>query len=658
MLPRIGLALFTAVLVALALPAAGHAVTISVNEQTDANDIANNDGTCDTDAAAGAQCTLRAAVQTVNDSTLPGSDDIFLHATDYTLSLNSALSIDSEVRIFGEDARTTRIIAGANSRVLDVTGGPALLQRLTVRGGVVANDPGGGIRHNSTQSLRLDEVIVRDNTLNTDNVTTGGGGIAQMGTGALTVLGSTVRDNAVNVTDTADAFGTSATGGGIDATAAAGTLTIENSTIDNNRVTGANDNASAFGGGLATARATTLTNVTFAGNFVGKFGTASAEGGNLRVSANTTTMKNTILTAGSDSGGYPNCRVLGGATLTSQGKNLEDGTSCAFTAPHLSSTDPQLGSLQNNGGSTDTRLPAVSSLAVDGALDCTGPGSSIDQRNFSRPRGPACDIGAVERRYPAGVADTATVNEDTPTAIDVLTNDTDPDTTGKTITGVSDPANGNVSFTATGLTYTPDPDYCNGPTGTDDFTYTLNGGSQGNVAVTVTCLDEASPAQGGSPSSSGGTGPGSGSGTPGIVDAVPAVSGASAENPRFRVDPGGEAAQRRGAPKGTAFRFRLSEAASVAITIQQRLRGRRAGKRCVKQTRANRKKKRCNLLKSLRTFTKQGAAGQNRVPFSGRIRVGGRARNLKPGSYQASLVATDAGGKRSPAQVVRFRVVK
>ena len=44
----------------------------------------------------------------------------------------------------------------------------------------------------------------------------------------------------------------------------------------------------------------------------------------------------------------------------------------------------------------------------------------------------------------------------------------------------------------TGLTYQPDPNYCNSPAGgtPDTFTYTLNGGSTATVTVTVTCVDD------------------------------------------------------------------------------------------------------------------------------------------------------------------------
>ena len=74
----------------------------------------------------------------------------------------------------------------------------------------------------------------------------------------------------------------------------------------------------------------------------------------------------------------------------------------------------------------------------------------------------------------------------------MLANDTDPDG-ATTITATMDPANGTVAVTGgTDLTYQPDADYCNDPPGTslDTFTYTLNGGSEATVSVTVTCVDD------------------------------------------------------------------------------------------------------------------------------------------------------------------------
>jgi large repetitive protein len=95
---------------------------------------------------------------------------------------------------------------------------------------------------------------------------------------------------------------------------------------------------------------------------------------------------------------------------------------------------------------------------------------------------------------PVAVNDSATVAQDSSgNAIDVLANDTDIDGGPRLITAVTQPANGVVAITGggTGLTYTPDAGYSNSPPDepADTFAYTLNGGSQANVAVSVEADD-------------------------------------------------------------------------------------------------------------------------------------------------------------------------
>lgn len=93
---------------------------------------------------------------------------------------------------------------------------------------------------------------------------------------------------------------------------------------------------------------------------------------------------------------------------------------------------------------------------------------------------------------PVGVDDSATVLEDAQDAtIEVLANDTDIDAGPRRLaaTLAAEPAHGIVEIAqdGSGLTYSPDADYC----GSDEFTYTLNGGSSGTVTVTVTCVNDA-----------------------------------------------------------------------------------------------------------------------------------------------------------------------
>lgn len=103
----------------------------------------------------------------------------------------------------------------------------------------------------------------------------------------------------------------------------------------------------------------------------------------------------------------------------------------------------------------------------------------------------------------------------------------------------------------------------------------------------------------------------------------------------------------RKAPVGTTVSYTVSLAATVTFTVERRSVGRRVGKACRKQTRANRDRKPCPRFKPLKgSFSHVGAAGGNSFRFTGRI--GGRA--LKPGGFR--LVAR-AGAS---SQRVRFTI--
>ena len=115
------------------------------------------------------------------------------------------------------------------------------------------------------------------------------------------------------------------------------------------------------------------------------------------------------------------------------------------------------------------------------------------ERRLDRDRG---GHRQLRRRHPdRGQRHQDGAEDSGPTAIDVLANDNNADGGPLTIDSVTQPAHGTVAITGggTGLTYTPNPNYCNTdpPASTDDFTYTLNGGSTATVAVTVTCVDDA-----------------------------------------------------------------------------------------------------------------------------------------------------------------------
>ena len=166
-----------------------------------------------------------------------------------------------------------------------------------------------------------------------------------------------------------------------------------------------------------------------------------------------------------------------------------------------SASDPANGTVVLTGGTPDNHTGLT--YQPDSGYCNTDPVASAD--TFTYTLTPGGDTATVSVTVtcdvpPVAVDDTSTVAEDDPaTAIDVLANDDNPDGGPKVITAAGDPPNGTVVLTGgspgahTGLTYQPDPNYCNSPPGTtpDTFTYTVNGGTTATVSVTVTCVDDA-----------------------------------------------------------------------------------------------------------------------------------------------------------------------
>ena len=106
--------------------------------------------------------------------------------------------------------------------------------------------------------------------------------------------------------------------------------------------------------------------------------------------------------------------------------------------------------------------------------------------------------------------------------------------------------------------------------------------------------------------------------------------------------------------KGT-IRYKLTEKARVTFTVEKPSKGRMVGATCRKQTRKNKKGKRCTYWQRVsKSFRANGKAGRkaNSVRFSGKI---GKTK-LKKGSYRLKAVATDSSKAKGPAKYVKFRV--
>lgn len=106
-------------------------------------------------------------------------------------------------------------------------------------------------------------------------------------------------------------------------------------------------------------------------------------------------------------------------------------------------------------------------------------------------------------------------------------------------------------------------------------------------------------------------------------------------------------------PVGTTFRFQLDRAAQVRLAFSQIVAGRRVNGRCVKATKSNRKKPRCDRAQAAGTLNVTGKAGANSVAFQGKL--GGRT--LPAGRYRV-LVTALADGKSSTTASAQFTIAR
>jgi hypothetical protein len=289
--------------------------------------------------------------------TTSDGDTLAIGAGVYT---EPGIVVDKSLTLQGEAAATTIVQAAAtqgmaSDRVFTIASGVTVtLQALTIRYGQT-NENGGGLSNAGTLSL----------------------------------IHSTVSGNTV--------WGSYAVGGGLYN--ASGTLTLIHSTVSGNTTTGGGDPYGDFshGGGLYNASGTlSLTHSTVSGN------TTTDSGGGFYTAYGTLTLTSSIvannMANNPDSG---DCFNASGS-VTSHGYNLDSDGSCQLTAPtDRPGTDPLLGPLQDNGGSTLTHTLLPDSPAIDAILWGTnGCGTTLysDQRWQARPQpaGGACDIGAYE----------------------------------------------------------------------------------------------------------------------------------------------------------------------------------------------------------------------------------------------------------------------
>jgi streptogramin lyase len=186
----------------------------------------------------------------------------------------------------------------------------------------------------------------------------------------------------------------------------------------------------------------------------------------------------------------------------------------------------------------------------------------------------------------------------------------------------------------------------NGPDGNIWFTES-NVSKIGRLKIDSTCGADASVVN-----------PGAGSSGAGSSDTTaPSFTKKLALSPsKFRVAPGSTAvsARKRKVPRGSKFKYGLSEPATVTIAIQRPTVGRKVGGKCKKKTRGNRKRRKCIFYKTVGTLTRKAAQGSDANAFTGRI----GSRKLKRGKYRAAATAKDAAGNSSVPSNAPFTIVR
>jgi hypothetical protein len=342
-------------------------------------------------------CSLRQAITAASSG-----DTVLLPAGKYMLAQEGPV-ITTNIRLIGAGARTTTIDQTAlDSNVIGVQSGvTATISGITITGG---NGTGVGAGIFDSGTLTLKDSTVTKNEADGYTIDTCffpqppcpsflpgvGGGIYAVGGGPLTIINSTIDLNSAKL-----GTGQGADGGGIYTD---DPLTIINSTIADNSLDGGGFVSNGGGIGMTGQGHTALdlANTTLAFNSAG----ATGVGGNLDVNGSgiTSAVRDTVIASGSAATGE-NCA---GATLTSEGYNLEDRNQCGFTQPSdLHVANAHLGQPTNHGGPTDTVALLPSSTAINagnpqGCTDLAGHPLLTDQRGVPRPQGTRCDIGAFE----------------------------------------------------------------------------------------------------------------------------------------------------------------------------------------------------------------------------------------------------------------------
>ncbi len=448
----IALASFTLVGIlcfSLYLTQSASAASIEVNSTAD---VVLDDG----------QCTLREAIVAANTDSPSGStpgecpagsgpDVVSVPSGWYFLTPGVAMNPSTEMQIVGAGRDLTKIDGQGATQIFSRTSSTALvtIRDLTLQGGASSvggafyqaatstifenvsfyNNsvvgPGGAAYNNSGELTLTDCIVHYNSTEDPVSGSSSGAGVNNAG-GILTVIRTVFAFNGVDPDDP------DARGGAIVSGFSGAILIVEDSTFVSNSAahggaiysrgdttisgsTFSNNNSTGSPGALNSSLLV-LDNSTFSKNINGGLATSGVDvwvlnstffdnntgAANITKISGTVTLKNSILFSFS---GGTNCS----GTITSGGYNLDNNSTCTLGGTgDVSSVDPMLSPLVDNGGPTRTHALNYGSPAIDagnpaGCTDDVGGPILYDQRGWPRAidgdlDGVAvCDMGAYEK---------------------------------------------------------------------------------------------------------------------------------------------------------------------------------------------------------------------------------------------------------------------
>ena len=369
---------------------------------------------------------LRQALVDANDG-----DIIEFAATGSIGLMSGELLVDKSVTISGPGADVVAVNGNAKARVFHIASSRTVtISGLTIANGNASSQPapdGGGI-YNDHATLTLDDCTITNNvafrdgggvhnagaatlTLN-DSIITGnstgndGGGICNNGTGGAAIMGinkCTINNNSathgagicndgrmkgttllqINNTTLNNNSAADDAGAILNIADTKGTAILSNCTVSGN-------SAQSYGGGINNVAGLTVSNTTFSGNSA-TFGGGIAIGNPVTVS-----IGDTVLNAGKMGGNIYN----DGGTVISRGYNVSSDDAAGYlNGPgDQINTDPMLGPLQDNGGTTLTHALSPGSPAINTGDPNFTPPPDYDQRGpgFDRVVSGRLDIGSFE----------------------------------------------------------------------------------------------------------------------------------------------------------------------------------------------------------------------------------------------------------------------